>query len=150
MTTDAIAPLVFTGQLCLSSDGGVTWVDVSDEVTKAIYHPAKDVVAVPATLGKPKSSRGGGNDPGTLEVGFLATDGTDGTIFPMFWAAAATTAGTLKFALTLHAATGEAPANPLWCGEIIVSGAELGGDAEALSESSQSFPLTDLPTFTEA
>ncbi len=150
MTTDSVAPLVFTGQLCLSSDGGSTWVDVSDEVSKAIYHPAKDAVQVPATLGKPKTVRGGGNDPGTLEVGFLSTDGTGGTIFPMFWAAAATVAGTLKFALTMHAATGESPTNPLWCGEIIVSGAMLGADAEQLSQDSQSFPLTDLPTLTEA
>lgn len=148
MTADATAPLVFKGQLCLSSDG-VTYTDVSDETTHASLSFAKDTVAVPATAGQPKTSRGGGTKPPVFNLGYLSTDGTTGTILPMLWTAAGTATKTLFYKLLMRDG-GESSTNPMWAGSFIVSGAMLGADAEALSTDTQQFPCTDLPTITES
>lgn len=146
MTTDANTPLIFKGVFCVDDGGGMT--DVSDEITKAQLHIIVDTLEIPATAGQTKSARGGGA-MATIEIGFLATDGTDGTLFPKLWAAAATAAKTLAFSLKMRDGA-ESASNPQWTGTMIVAGAELGGDAEALSQSSQTFPLTGLPTLNEA
>lgn len=147
MTADATLPLVFNGQVCASADG-VTYVDVSGEVTKAQIHFIKDELDVPATVGLPRSTRGGGTTA-TLEVGFLATDGTNGVLWPLVYAASLTAAKTLWFIVTYHTAAGESATNPSWTGSVIVSGGELGGDAETISQTSQTFPYTDLPVLLE-
>lgn len=148
MTADATVPLVFKGQLCLSTDG-VTYTDVSDETTHASLAFAKDTVAVPATAGQPKTNRGGGSKPPVFSLGYLSTDGTNGTILPFLWAAAATATKALFFKLLMRDGA-ESPTNPLWTGSFIVSGALLGAEAEALSTDTQQFPCTDMPTLTES
>lgn len=143
MTTDTNLPLVFTGQFCVDDGGGM--VDVSDEITGFQIHFTVDVLDIPATAGQPKSARGGGVQA-TIEIGFLSTDGSGGTLFPKLWTAAATNAKTLNFIGTMRDGS-VGPTNPSWAGTFIVAGADLGGEAETLSVSSQTFPLTAMPTF---
>lgn len=147
MTTDAIAPLVFKGVFCVNDGGGL--VDVSNEISHAALKFVVDTVAVPATLGQPKSNRGGGN-MAMLELGWLSTDGTSGVLWAKMQTAAATAAKTLDFVLKMRDGA-ESPTNPQWSGTFIVAAGELGGQAEGLSATSPtSYNLTDLPVLNEA
>jgi hypothetical protein len=148
MTTDTTAPLIFKGILCLAVAGSGSYTDVSDELTAAKIRFAVDEIDIPATAGQPGSTRGGGV-MAFLDVGFLSTDGSGGTLYPMLYAAAATATGELDFILRYRDGA-KGATNPQWCGTVIVTGGALGGDAETLSADSQSFPMTDLPVLDEA
>lgn len=147
MTTDAIAPLVFKGTFCVNAGAGL--VDVSNELSHAMLKFVVDTVSVPATLGQPKSNRGGGV-MAMLELGWLATDGSAGVLYGLMLAAAATATKTLDFYLKMRDGV-ESVSNPAWSGTFVVAVAELGGTAETLSATSpSSYNLTDMPTLNEA
>ncbi len=110
MTTDSTAPLVFKGTFCVNAGAGL--VDVSNELSHAMLKFVVDTVAVPATLGQPKSNRGGGVYA-VLELGWLATDGSAGTLWGLMQTAAATATKTLDFYLKMRDGA-ESPPNPAW------------------------------------
>lgn len=138
-----MTPLVLKGNLAIGIDAGSA-VDVSDSITALKITANRDIVDVPATLAGPKSFRAGGAQY-AVEISYLSTDeDPDDTVFAMFWTAIASADGILYFEGSMRDGT-VSDANPLWSGEFIVTGAAIGGDAEALSTDSQTFPCVAKP-----
>jgi hypothetical protein len=130
-------PLILRGNFKIAT------VDQSLEVTAFKIRGARDTVEVPATLGGPKSQRAGGALY-EVEISYLATDGTDGVLFPTLWTALGTATGEVAASASMRDGAISA-ANPEWQFTMVVTAAELGGEAEGLSTGSATFPLTGAP-----
>lgn len=134
--------LILRGNLKLGTTSG-TAVEVGSEVIHFKLTAAVDQVEVKETMGTPKSARGGASDY-SVTIGYLAND-LAGSLFTALWDAAETATGTLYFEGSLRDdAVGVA--NPRWSGTLVVTEAAVGGNAEGVSESSATFPLTGAPT----
>lgn len=136
MATD----LILKGKFLL----GGSFTDVSDEVTEVRLKAAVTDVAIPATLGTPKS-HAGGSTKYEITVGYLAEDGSTGVLFGLLWAALGTASKELAWKCNLRdgATSGS---NPQWQGVLIVSAADLGGDQETVSEGSITCTLVARPS----
>lgn len=138
---------IFNGKLSVADPDQATpsLVDVSSEVTKCVLTVQREDQQVPATLSTPKS-HGAGSRKAQIEIGYLSTDGSDGALFPLLWAAASGTGSkTLYFEYKVKD-TATSSSNPLYWGTFVVSGADLGGDIGSLSEASITCTLTELPS----
>lgn len=113
-------------------------VDYSDAITKVILHAVADEVEIPARLSQPKSSRKGGVKY-SIELEYLSSPGTDQLAEALDVAISAD--GELPFTAKLTDAATSAT-NPEYSGTLVVLSNDIGGDAEGLSSSSASFPLT--------
>lgn len=137
MTT---TPLIVTGLLTVAT------VDFSDAITKAVLVAEADEIVVPATLAGPKVSRKGGVKY-SLQLDYLSNDvSATAELFGVLWTEVTNPAGAgLAFELQMRDGTVSAT-NPKWTGTFIVLATQLGGDADGLSLSSSTFPLTGVPT----
>lgn len=133
----AFAPLILKGNLEI--DG----TDVSEQVTGFTFRGARDEVEIPATLGT-RSTVKGGNDKYEVQIDYLI-DNDAAALTQIFWAALADADGTVLVAGTLR--TGAISAsNPEWEATVLVTGAGLGGDVNAVGVDSQTYPCLDRPT----
>jgi hypothetical protein len=136
-------PLILKGNLAVGTDS-LTAADVSDQVLGFTIIAERDTVDIPATLASAKSKRAGGVAY-SIKIDFFSSDGDDADLFRVFWDTFATADGQLYFEGSV-ADDAVSATNPLWSGTFIVTGAQLGGDAEGLSQDSQTFPLIAAPT----
>jgi hypothetical protein len=132
-----------TEQLIVGGVFTLDTVDFSDAITHAVLKVTADEVEVPATLGAPKAKRKGGLLY-EIELNYLSSDAA-AQLFTALWTAAETDTGEADFTLKMRDGAISTD-NPEWSGTLIVMGAAVGGDAEALSEDSQTFSLTGAPT----
>lgn len=134
-------PLVLKGSLKLGTGSGLTsgqLLDVSDQVTAMRIIRERNVVEVPATLGQPRGARAGGVRD-QLQIDYLSAISGSGA-WGIFEAAISAADGIVCFEGRLTDAAISAT-NPSYRGEIIITGAAIGGTAEELSTDSQTFPM---------
>lgn len=137
-------PLILRGNLRIGTND-TTAVAVGNEVTDFTVSATADIITIPPTMNNPTGYRGGAA-AFSVKIGYLSTDGTDGVLFPILWAAISSPTGNkqLYFEGCLRDAVISA-ANPLWTGTLIVSGANVGGTVQTVSVDSLTFPLTGAP-----
>lgn len=135
--------LILKGNLSLGGTNIATSEDASEEVTAFKLSFARDVVNVPPTLSKGKRNLAGSVEY-MIEIGYLSSDIAT-AVFRLLYAAMISATGELFFVGSMRdAAVGTA--NPRYCGTMIVSQGDLGGDALALSTGSATFKLKGAPT----
>jgi hypothetical protein len=139
----AAQDLILKGPLSLGLTSASA-VDVSCEVTGVTITGTVADVAIPATLCAGKSHAGGASKY-EIDIDYLSTDGTGGTLFPLLWSAVITASKEMFFSCNLRdgATSG---ANPLWSGTFVVGAADVGGDQETLSTGSIKCTMTAAPT----
>jgi hypothetical protein len=134
-------PLVLKGSLKLGTGSGLTsgqLLDVSDQVYAMQILINRNTVEVPATLGQPRGTRAGGTQY-SVKVDYLSAVSGSGC-WQIFEAALAAADGIVCWEGRMTDASISAT-NPSYRGELIVTGAAIGGTAEELSTDSQTFPL---------
>lgn len=134
--------LILKGALCLKPIGG-SMTDCSAEVTMVTIKGERADVTIPPTLAA-GTSHAAGAQKYSVQIDYLSTDGTTGILFPLLWTALLTPEKTLQFQCTMRDGA-KGATNPLWCGEFVVSGADVGGDVEALSTGSITCTMTGAP-----
>lgn len=134
-------PLILKGNLKLGTTAE-TAVDVSEEVTTFKVMGEVSVVEIPPTLARERRNRGG-SATYSLEIGYLSSDEADG-VFRLLWAAIGSQSKELYFEGSMRDDVVSAD-NPLYTGRIIVVGAAVGGEAEALSTDSNTYPMVEAP-----
>jgi len=135
------SPLIVGGALKIDTVNPPV-VDMSAFITQFKVRASVDTVEVPATLATPKGTRPG---PASyeIEIGYLAGDGS-AELFTMLWTAITSGTKLLYFAGKMED-TAISATNPEYQGQFVVVAAEIGGDAEGLSQSSGTFPLVGAP-----
>lgn len=136
MATD----LILKGKFLL----GGSFTDVSAETTGVHLKASVADVAIPATLGSPKS-HAGGSTKYEITIDYLGDDSGATTLFGLLWAALATDSKELAWKCNLRDGS-TSPTNPQWQGVLIVSAADLGGDQETVSQGSLTCTLTGRPS----
>jgi len=135
--------LVCRGTFTLNS------VDVSAETTGVILKGMTNDVKVPATLTNGVTHAAGARKY-SIQIDYLSDDSsTTATLFGILWTAVGTASKELPFTVRLRPGA-ESPTNPSWSGTLVVTGADLGGNVEELSEGSLTCGLTGAPTINEA
>lgn len=129
--------LILRGNLSLGS------TPVEDEVTAFILKFTANDVNIPATLTKDNSHAPGARKY-TIQIDYLSTDGTDGTLFPILWEAVLTETKELAFSGRMRNGA-VSVSNPQWDGVLVVSAADLGGEVENLSTGSLTCTMTGEP-----
>lgn len=125
--------LILKGNLKLGANhAGVA--DMSAEVIAFKVSAKVDNIAIPATLSTPKAARGGSVEY-SIDISYLSTDDDSATLFRVLWAAVGSASKELYFEGSFRDDAVSAT-NPVWYGTFIVSGADVGGAAEGLSEGS--------------
>lgn len=135
--------LVLKGNLGIGGTNIATATDVSGETTAFKLSFNTDIIEVPATLSAGKRSLAGGVQY-TVEIGYLSTDLAD-SVFSILYAAATSASKELFFVGSMRDGTVNA-ANPRYCGTLIVSAADLGADANALSTGTVTCVVKGAPT----
>lgn len=136
MATD----LILKGALKL----GAGPTDVSAEVTQVILKGMRADVSIPATLATPKG-HAAGSAKYEISIDYFSDDSGASTLFSLLWAAVASASKELAYEVTLRDGS-VSPSNPKYSGTLIVAGADLGGDQEALSTGSIKCTLTGKPS----
>lgn len=138
-----MSALVLTGSLMLGGSGAddlTPGVDVSAECTEFKVTASVATITVPATMGGVEHGRGGAADY-SLTISYLSND-LSGSLFRTLWAALGST---LTFSGKMRSASVGAT-NPEWYGSFVVTEADLGAAAQALSTGTATFPMTGPPT----
>lgn len=132
-------PLILRGNLQLDGQ------DVSSSITSFKITANRAVVTIPATLGTAESSRAGAASY-AIELGYFSTDSDEiDTVFAIMWSAITDDAdGQVDFSGSMRDGAIN-DANPAWSGTFICTGTSVGGDAEALSTYSGTYPLIAAP-----
>lgn len=135
--------LILRGNVTINS------VDVTDEVTGVHINGTANDVVIPATMGTPKS-HAPGSTKYTVQFDYLSDDSsTSATLFGILWEAVDSDTKELDWTARLR--TGDQSAdNPEWSGTLVVSAADVGGQAEDLSSGSLTCTLTGEPVINEA
>lgn len=136
------SPLILKGNLSLGGTNIASSTDDSTEVTAFKLSFATDVVEVPPTLSNGYRNLGGSVEY-SIEIGYLAND-VAGSVFRQLYAAAIGATGELFFVGSMQDGS-VSVTNPRYCGTMIVSAADLGADAEALSVGSVTCKLKGAP-----
>ncbi len=134
--------LILKGNLSLGGSNIATSEEASEEVTAFKLSFARDVVNVPATLSKGKRNLSG-SVLYSIEIGYLSSDIAT-AVFRLLYAAAISATGELFFVGSMRDDS-VSTANPRYCGTMIVTQADLGGDALGLSTGSATFALKGAP-----
>lgn len=135
--------LILKGNLGLGGSNISTASDVSGETTAFKLSFQTDTIEVPATLSAGKTNLAG-SVAYSVEIGYLSTD-LAGSVFRILYAAAVSATKELFFVGSMRDGS-VGTGNPRYCGTLIVSAADLGGDAEALSTGSVVCRVKGTPT----
>ena len=135
--------LILKGALSLGGTNIATSEDVSEEATAFKLSFATNIVQVPSTLSKGERNLAG-SQMWSIEIGYLSNDLAT-SLYRILYAAAISATGELFFQGSLRDGS-VTTANPRYCGTMIVSQADVGADAEALSVGSVVCKLKGPPT----